>query len=997
MTAAPLPHDEAERLRALDRYAILDSPPEADFDDLTAIAAAVCGTPIALLSLVDRDRQWFKSRYGLDVAETARELAFCAHAILQADVFEVADALEDPRFADSALVNGAPFIRSYAGMPLETPDGQRLGTLCVIDRQPRTLTPLQHDVLRRLARQAVAQLELRRTSRLLRDQSDHLRALASVVTRTSNPVSITDADRRLTWVNPAFEATTGFTLAEATGHRLSDLLRFEELDPGQWKQVGAALDARKPVRTRLLSRRADGQRFWDDVDIAPLFDETQTFVGYCAIQSDVTALVQAEQAQRIQLALSQAVAAVQQGLIDGAALGTIVERALERAMTLLGGAQGLVADVHGGYGAEHLTARALLNSAWTPEERDRQRQRLEDGVRWRTLPGPVRSAVASGRATRLVGDEAQRAAAILLESSAPTSTLALLPVTTGGRTLALLAIANPCEDVDDPGTLLAPLLAVVGEAITSHRQAEARRLSEQALEQERRRLRLALLASNVGVFELDVASGELSWDWRMWDMHGVEPRTTGWTLADWVSLLHPEDADRAIDEFVATSDSERLLEAQYRIVRPDGCVRHLRANGQVFESDGRRVLLGVNLDVTGDVELQHELNDQRLKAESATAAKAQFLATMSHEIRTPMNGVLGMLELLLRSDLTPEQHETATMAHVSASALLHILNDILDLSKLEAQQVVLETIAFEPSRLVGDTLALLSPRALEKHLTLASEVDPALPAWLEADPTRIRQVLLNLVGNAIKFTARGDVRVRLRRADTHDTLLRVEVQDSGEGISPEVQARLFQRFVQADASTTRRHGGTGLGLAICRQLVELMGGEIGVESVPGEGSLFWFTVPVRVTQAPARRLDVQHATAPVALQLPLRILVAEDNLVNQRLVRAFLAPGRHEVVMVGDGAAAVAALDEGTYDVVLMDVQMPGMDGLQATAAIRARTTPDHAVPIIALTANAMSGDRERYLASGFTDYVSKPMTMRSLTEALARVCAREGDVRRSA
>jgi signal transduction histidine kinase/ActR/RegA family two-component response regulator len=864
MAAAPLPPDEAERLRALDRYGILDSPAEADFDDLTAIAAAVCGTPIALLTLVDRDRQWFKSRHGLDVAQTGRDEAFCAHAILQAGLFEVPDTGRDARFVDNPLVTGAPGIRSYAGMPLEAPDGRRLGTLCVIDRQPRALTPLQQDVLRRLARQAVAQLEVRRRAR-----------------------------------------------------------------------------------------------------------------------REVT--------------LMQAVAAVQQALIDGVSLDAILDLALQRAIALTGAAQGLVADIHGGQGAEYLTARASFSVSWTPEEHERQRQRLASGVRWRTLPPAVRSAIASARPVRCTGDDARRVGAMLLESSAPTTALVLLPVISAGRPLALVALADPCGSDDAEGEL-APLLAACGEAIASQRQADARRQTEHTLEQERRRLRLALLASSVGVFELDVASGELTWDWRMWDMHGVEPRTTGWSLADWVLLLHPEDADRAVDEFVASTGTQQLLEAQYRIVRPDGRVRHLRAHGQVFESDGRQLLLGVALDVTGDVQLQHDLNQARLEAESATAAKGQFLATMSHEIRTPMNGVLGMLELLLRSDLSPEQRDTAAMAHGSAEALLHILNDILDLSKLEAQQVVLESIAFEPVRLVGDTLALLSPRALEKHLALASEVDPAVPPWLEADPTRIRQVLINLVGNAVKFTARGEIRVRLRLSGPHDSLLRVEVEDTGEGIAPEARERLFTRFAQAEVSTTRRHGGTGLGLSICRQLVELMGGDIGVESTPGEGSLFWFTVPARAAATPERPVDVASPVlAALAPQLPLRVLVAEDNPVNQRLVRAFLAPGRHEVVVVGDGAAALAALDADTFDVVLMDVQMPGVDGIEATTSIRARSTPDRHVPIIALTANAMAGERERYLAVGFTDYVSKPVSMRSLADALARVCAREGQARRDA
>ncbi|HTV00264.1 MAG TPA: ATP-binding protein, partial [Luteitalea sp.] len=365
------------------------------------------------------------------------------------------------------------------------------------------------------------------------------------------------------------------------------------------------------------------------------------------------------------------------------------------------------------------------------------------------------------------------------------------------------------------------------------------------------------------------------------------------------------------------------------------------------------------------------------------------------EIRTPMNGVLGMLELLLQGDLAEAQHECARMAHGSAEALLHLLNDILDLSKLEAHQVRLESLPFEPARLIDETLALMRPRTREKGLTLAADIEGTVPAWLQADPTRLRQVLLNLMGNAVKFTDNGSVTVAVRYAEGTPGVLRVEVRDTGEGISPETQARLFQRFAQADSSTSRRFGGTGLGLAICSELVGLMGGDIGVHSVVGEGSTFWFDVPA----APSTPVVVAPvAPAALASVLPrLKILAAEDHVVNQRLLRAFLAPGRHDVHVVGSGIDALAALDADTFDVVLMDIQMPGMDGVECVQAIRTRATADRDIPVVALTANAMAGDRERYLADGFTDYVSKPVTMQALTDALWRVTATAGDARLTA
>ncbi len=539
---------------------------------------------------------------------------------------------------------------------------------------------------------------------------------------------------------------------------------------------------------------------------------------------------------------------------------------------------------------------------------------------------------------------------------------------------------------------LAPLLRLSGQVDTWAREVEARRRTERELERERLRLSLALSASDVGVFEFDPASGTLQWDARVWAIHGLEPPDAPWTFASWAQRLHTGDADRAIDDVLAAVEQGRALQTQYRIVRPDGEVRHVRSNAQVFDLDGARRMVGVNIDVTADVRLQQELAAERAQAEAATRAKSQFLATMSHEIRTPMNGVLGMLELLLRSGLTPAQHEHAAVAHASAESLLGILNDILDLSKLESHQVTLESIPFDVAAVVTETTALLAPRAGEKGLRLLREIDPDLPSWIAGDPMRLRQVLLNLIGNAIKFTTEGQVVVAVSRrdGDAGGSCLRIEVRDTGEGIAPEAQARLFQQFVQADSSTSRRFGGTGLGLAISRQLVELMGGHIGLHSVPGHGSTFWFEVPLvvaarHVASSPAAPSPGVPDPTPDG---PLRILAVDDNPVNRRLMQAFLAPGRHHVRLADSGAEALEALRAESFDVVLMDVQMPVMDGPTCLRRMGDLGPPVSDIPVIAVTANAMAGDRERYLAEGFRDYVSKPMTMQTLAAAIARVRA---------
>lgn len=527
-----------------------------------------------------------------------------------------------------------------------------------------------------------------------------------------------------------------------------------------------------------------------------------------------------------------------------------------------------------------------------------------------------------------------------------------------------------------------------------------RKRSELALENSAKQLRFVLDGSELGFWDWDIAAGKVDRNERWAVMLGYTHSEIQSTVMQWTDFIHPEDRERAWDSIKAViegrSDMHRL---EYRMLHKDGSIRWILDQASVMQRDveGKPLrMCGTHTDITArkhdELELlQHRHHLQKLvaaqtrelrvakeAAETANIAKSAFLANMSHEIRTPLNAITGMAYILRRSGLTAEQTDKVDKIENAGNHLLRIINDVLDLSKIEAGKFALEDTPVHIDTLLGNVASMLGQEARDKGLRFNIETT-ALPHYLRGDSTRLQQALLNYSANAIKFTEQGHITLRVTQdAETDDTAtLRFAVEDTGVGIASEALPRLFSAFEQADNSTTRKYGGTGLGLAITKKIAEVMGGGAGVTSTPGQGSTFWFTAVLQKTNETAAQ--AARAGTEAAEQIILRdhagkhILLVEDEPINREIAQRLLEVVGLQVDLAEDGQQAVEKARSGRYAVILMDMQMPVLGGLDATRQIR--QSPSHqATPILAMTANAFAEDRDRCFDAGMDDFISKPL-----------------------
>jgi len=997
------PELEEWRLKGVYESGMLDSVPEERFDRVVKLAALLLDAPMAVFSLVDRERQWFKARIGLQVQQTARDVSFCDHTISAADGrMVIPDATLDARFHDNLLVLGPPHIRAYAGVMVTDSLGRRLGTLCVLDTRVRTFTPATLAGLEDLA--GVIESELRAVAQnaYLSSIERYQKAEDSVIQlfRLSDQfMAVANNEGYLERANPALCHALDYTPEELGAAPWADFIHPDDLE--KTLAIVREMNASQQVgvhTTRIRHKR--GHYVWVHISGAAAADGSKLFlVGRNYTQEkELTDGIQSanNMLRAINDSLSQFVA-------DRTSRNPF-EILLDSLLHVSESAYGFVGEVlSDASGAPFLRSHALTNIAWNEETRLHYAASVNEGLEFRNLDTLFGRVMTSGEALIANSAATDKRRGGLPNGHPSLDTFLGIPIYSGGVMVGMVGLANRNEGYDEKVIArLDLLLSTAGNLIMAYRAEGSKQAAERALAHSETLQRITLNSIADGVATIGENGSIQSGNRALKAMFGLSSDDiTNKTLYDLIDVEESLPALAKQHATRSTAAGEKAERVQTRALHSSGHYFDVEVSLSSMKMQNELRYVAVFRDVTEWKKTESDLRAAKAQADAANQAKSLFLASMSHEFRTPLNGIVGMSTLAIDLATMEEQRSYLDTVIESARTLTRLINDVLDYSKIEASKLTLEHIEFNPSLILQNIIDHGILRSQKKGIDLVIKIDEKLPELVVGDPTRVRQVLLNLIDNAIKYTDRGSIQVnvrQVRRRTNGRVTIQFAVKDTGRGIAAERKSLIFEAFAQADSSDTRMYGGTGLGLTICASLLHLMNSKMQLQSAPGVGSTFAFDLelPVatgkreHVAEAGSAELpaQIESTSAETALR-PLVILLAEDNPVNQKVATTILTSRGHTVVLAEDGSKAVRLAAEQRFDIILMDIQMPVIDGVEATIQIRAKEGGSRSrVPILALTAHALQGDKSRFLEAGMDGYLSKPFQVSELLATLTSVAS---------
>ncbi len=1063
----PIPPNEQDRLNVLMSYHILDAFSEEEYDNITKLVAQICNVPTAFISLIDDNRQWFKSRIGLDDTEMPRDISFCQYTIMEQEIFEVPDAHLNQTFCDNPLVTGVPFIRFYAGAPLTTPDGFNIGALCVVDEVPRQLDDTQRMALTTLAKHVITQLELRNKNSELRSEVERLskKSLETITTELdsyklaldeTSGVIILDANGIINFINDETCRTSKYSREELIGQ---DSAIFDSgFHPDNFfENIWMIISKGTIWKNEIKNKAKDGTFYWTDTTIVPFLNHNGTPYQYVLIKRDITKQKQEEVLlnqffnlssdyfsvtnkngffEKVSPSISRELGFSEEELLTQPVFNFIHEADIESTIKELeklgrgSNTANFEARFRGKAGGYKLLS---LNASPDPEM----------GVIYGTARDITISKQISEENKRLsLVAKGTDNLVIITDKDRKIQWVNQAFETSTGYSLEEVMGKNPRTFLQFDETSVATSNAI-REALNNkeafkgeikNRSKDGRKywidlnispvfndnqelinfiaIETDITEKKKKDLSIRnILETQNSIFK-GVGHAVMFTDTNgiIQVINKVGLNLVGYTSDEVVGKMNlldfhdPEEIVKRSQELILELGEEIMPNFNTLIAKTTPEFSNVDANEWTYiAKSGKRIPVWVSVtcirntegiilgyfnaaeDYTIKKQAESDLINAKNLAEQAVYAKDSFLANMSHEIRTPLNAIIGFTELLSQKNLDVIQSEYLGNIRVAGDNLLLLINDILDLSKIESGQLLIESHPFNLKNTLKHVYNLLKVKADQKELEFSLFLDADMPEFVIGDQGRLNQIIMNLAGNSIKFTETGEVSISVKKVtENADALtLKFSIKDTGIGITEEKIATIFDRFIQAEASTTRKFGGTGLGLNIVKQLVELQNGKISVKSTIGRGSEFYFSLEYAKAETAVADSFIKNSLNPKQLG-NLSILLCEDNELNKRLAKFVIESFGFALDIASNGQEGIDLLKVNKYDLILMDLQMPVKDGYQTTIYIRNELKMD--IPIIAMTAHSLVGEQQKCFEIGMNAYVAKPFKQAELLDKIHMV-----------